>query len=254
MAFLKTILCLLLIIVAASPCGAKELTVVSGSYYPPYFQWDRIGKPGSMHGMLPDFLDAFAKEHPKYTFRHVMLTRRRMDMWMSDGRGDMMSLNNPMFVPRAERFLFTKPLWQVSDVVVSRAKEPVDYSRPEDLHGLRVGVRAGNGYGQLDEHLDSGAIHREAIGSVRQMLRMLLLKRLDALILPRYQVLLRAHEHDLDPSLFHFSETPVFTVDLCIQVQKEHADLVRDLNGFIERAHETGLLEGLERLYYDRLN
>lgn len=247
-------LALFALLLCLSSSWAKELTVVSGSFYPPFFRWNSLNDPKSMEGMLVEFLQTFEDQHPQYEFRHVMLTRRRMDLWMQTGRADIMSLNNPRFVSNPQEYLFTDPLWHVRDLVVTHVDRPVRYEEVDDLFGLRVGVLAGNGYGRLDRYLDSGRIPCERIGSVRQMLRMLRLGRVDALILPRYSVLHRAVEENMSTEIFVFSDTPVLSTGLSLQVQPKHDHFVETMNAFIRQSRKNGLLQQLERAHSNRFD
>jgi ABC-type amino acid transport substrate-binding protein len=238
---------LLAVLWLALPLRAEELTIVWADY-PPFAKGVRPdGKTQVKEGMLVDFLKAFSRQHPQYTFNNICVPRKRMDAMMLNGEAQAFFLNNPMFV-RAHRqeFIWSDPIWHTEDKVVTLAGKAFRFERPEDLFGKTIGKIFGNGYGEYDRFFEEGRIKAEDAKSPEALFKMALAGRVDAFIANTHTAPYEMRRAGLDPSRFTFSRKPVLAFDLSMQINRHCPDFRDQLNRFIAQSRRNGFLQRLE--------
>lgn len=234
----------LLMLMSSGAFAAQEILMVfgSGAGYPPFY----LAK--AEKGMFIDMIDAFEKKYPEYKIIRRDLPRKRMDQWMDEGKAQAFSLTNPIFMApeRAEKFLFTQPIWKTGDYVVFKAGKELPYSKPEDLFGVKLGTVRGNGYGILDPHLKSGKIPKNDVSRGKQLYDLLLKERVQAIVGNLHVFPYEAKLHKYDPNQFVFSKVPLFEFELMIQINPKNADFHKKIDQYITQAKQDGTLEKIE--------
>lgn len=230
--------------------SSTEIVMLFGVYPPFYMMEGELDETVAKGGIFIDFLEEFLKEYPQYEFTFQVVSRIRMDRMMDSGEAQAFSLNNPMFMgDSAENFLFTDPIFHTRDAVITRADDPFVYTKPEDLYGKNIGVILGYGYGEFDALFAEGKIKTNPVNSFPQLYRLLLSGRIDAFFgnihVNPYDMIL----NDFDPSLFQFSEESIFSFDLMTVINKAYTHFRDDMNQFIQKSKDSGLLEELVDRY-----
>ncbi len=117
-----------------------------------------------------------------------MLPRKRLDLAMS--QADWMGVVpwvSPQFFSDAamQRYVWSAPVMEDGDVVLSRRSQPVHYQNPESLYGLTLGGVAGHVYAEIDALVAAGLLQREDAPNTGSNLQKLLRGRVDVVFLPR---------------------------------------------------------------------
>ncbi|WP_147822438.1 substrate-binding periplasmic protein [Salidesulfovibrio onnuriiensis] len=246
-------LCLAILLFTAPGAAAREIVMVFGAGYPPFYMDGKTdGTDNNLEsGMFIDFLQKFEREHPQYSIRKIRLPRARMDQWMCEGRAHAFSLNSSLFVSpgHGDRYVFSEVIWRTGDHLAVRARSKLKYSRPEDLAGTRLGVVFGNGYGPLDPLIASGHIRAQKV--YRQSLLALMLEdgRIDAYPANRHVDPYLWKQEGFAPGTFRLLDKPLYEFDLGVQVCKGSEDFLNDLNAFIRKSRKNGFLEALAEVY-----
>lgn len=230
---------------------ARELVMVFGSSYEPFYHTNSQTNGAVVTGMFADLLDAFEDEHPSFSIRRVFLPRVRMDRWMETGRAQLFALSSPFFLPHGRRddFIYTQAIWTTGDHVVVTPESDIEDPRPEALVGKRLGVIRGNGYGPFDDYFEKGLIKDERANSMHHLYRMLQRGRVDAIIDNRHVGPYNLIKNGYDLDRFVFLTPAVYEFDLMTEARPEAADFIAAFDAFIGRAKENGLLEELWRRY-----
>lgn len=213
--------------------------------YPPFYM------AGLQEGMMIDLLNAFDEQSAEFTLVYTGLSRKRIDLAMSNGTAQASGLTNPMFISpeNVENFLFSIPIWTSGNYIMMRNNNQFPYARPEDLFDKKLGVLFGNRNGALDAYIEAGKITAVPIRTNDLLYRNLSIGRVDAVIANKHVALHEIKKLGLDASQFVFADTPLFEFELMMQVQKTHSVFVEQMNQFIEQSKHNGLLENLLKKY-----
>ena len=112
-------LCLSLL--TSSVFAKTDIIMVFGGEYPPYYNDTQSS------GMFIEFLRSFNQENPDYSIKFVPLSRRRIDVWIDNGKADAFSLAHEAFVPENVRadFHASEVIWETADKIVSPRSKPI---------------------------------------------------------------------------------------------------------------------------------
>ncbi len=174
---------------AALPCtawaDAEPQTVRLFAYHlkPPY-----MTHLARQEGLYFDFAAMLTLRAPRLRFRTEYLPRRRLDQELAADRLDGGALGvNPHWFrdPDRQLYLWSPPFMRDADVVVSRHEQPVSYSGPNSLVGMRLALPRGYFYAGINPLVAEGRIQREDSESEETALMMLSLGRADASIITR---------------------------------------------------------------------
>ncbi|WP_269533005.1 ABC transporter substrate-binding protein [Chitinimonas sp. BJYL2] len=148
------------------------------TYYadPPY-------SPASPDNLTSKLAQALtARSGGRYQFVATLLPRRRLDETLShpDWPG-MVAWANPRWFGDApmRRYLWSRPLMQDADLVISRKRQPVEYKQPESLIGLRVGGITGHRYVDLEALIQQNKVIRDDANTEHASLLKLKYERVD---------------------------------------------------------------------------
>ena len=120
-----------------------------------YFLWR-----GELLGFEYELARHFAKKHKLRVEMVVPPTREDLIPWLLEGKGDVIAASMTISSEReAQGVAFSRPYFKASEIVVTRADEPVDRLKgPEDLAGRTFVVRHSSSYWQTLEALKSQGI------------------------------------------------------------------------------------------------
>ncbi|MGM9514719.1 substrate-binding periplasmic protein [Roseateles sp. DB2] len=159
------------------------LPVLSYYDYPPFSTGPGQGLTRALLALLQD------RAGPLLPPLHEeLLPRRRVAALV--GRSDWIGLVpwvSPAWFqdPDQHRFIWTDPLMQDEDLVVSLKSQPVDYQGPASLRGLTLGGVFGHVYPETESLVKAGEVQRLDSFSQEACLRMLLMGRVHVIFMSR---------------------------------------------------------------------
>jgi len=169
---------------------AETITIYSYHNHPPFVT-------GKSTGLTFDLADALQKAPGNYKFEVRLVPRARLNALLKnwiEGRCEDGSCDKNWLVPWVNpKWGFIKgpvdnyiwhELFDDSNSIVSHSDNPIDYKSPESLKGhLFAGMR-GHRYVGIDDLVSRGEIKRVDGNRERDNLMKLLMKRVDATLLP----------------------------------------------------------------------
>jgi len=157
--------------------GAEKVALYTSYTDPPY----ATREVGNLTTLLADWLTRHAEG--RYEFVATQLPRRRMDLLLTKPDWDgVVAWGNPVWFndEARQRYAWSQPYMQDSDLVVSRKDKPVEYETGgRTLIGLKLGGIIGHRYAEIEPLLNSGQIVRDDAVSGEQSLRKLQHGRVD---------------------------------------------------------------------------
>lgn len=179
--YLPTIAVLLLV---ASAASAERLRLVTEEW-PSLIDDTRDGPQGILWEISRDVLSGLG-----YEVTLEFVPWRRAQRLVIEGKRDGI-IGIGINEQRELEFRFPEePLLLSETVLVSRKSEHVEYSGPDSLVGLQVGIS--QGYSYSSEIREATGFERIAMPGIDSGLRMLVLGRLDAILANRHVVLAEA--------------------------------------------------------------
>ncbi|MGE4291193.1 MAG: substrate-binding periplasmic protein [Desulfovibrio sp.] len=234
----------------AEDSGQELRMIFTSSGYMPFYS-DTAGATALDYdgaGMLVDLLRIFENAHPEYEFRHLRLPRSRANAWFRQGQADIYVLQSDFFAGiAAEHYAFSIPLWHTADLVYTLQGSTLRYSCPDDLCGVPTGIICGYGYGPLDPLLRAGDIPSTCVGTDRQLYRLLLDGRVQAIVANRHVLSYSMYRYGLNPLRVRAAGPPVYEFDLSVMVRKDRPEILDALNAFIRESRESGLMDDIAR-------
>lgn len=180
--------CLLLALGAASSghvlaVGGEGLPVLSYYDYPPFSTGPGQGLTHSLLALLQERAGPLLPP-----LQPALMPRRRVAaMVASRGWRGLVPWVSPAWFqdPARHRFIWTEPLMQDEDLVLSLKSQPVDYQGPASLKGLTLGGVFGHVYPETEALVMAGELQRLDSFSQDANLRMLLMGRVQAVYVSR---------------------------------------------------------------------
>lgn len=168
----------------ASHCAHAVETIEAWSFYasPPF-----LVDAATNAGLSKDLVDYLNKALAgKYDIKLVLLPRARLNKMIE--RGDKAVV---IFMPsmlfggvKGGRYLWTAPMCDDRQELVSRKLHSFEYDGPASLHGVRFGAMLGHVFPLLVEDMDAGKIVADRNTSEMSLVSMLLVGHLDVITLP----------------------------------------------------------------------
>ncbi|MCG8568665.1 MAG: transporter substrate-binding domain-containing protein [Spirochaetes bacterium] len=227
----------------------QKITMVFGDY-PPYYIGGILDENTQItKGMFVEFLYEFEKQFD-YEIIKICVPRKRIDLMMETGKAQVFSLTNPLFLgSEAEKYLFTEPIFYTKDVVVSLKENPLNYEKPEDLFGKKIGKVSGMRYGELDQYFANGKITPVDVTNEMALPEMLKRKRIDAYLGNSTVSPYKYKLENYDYSHLYFAEKPLIEFALMCQINKGETQFLKDMNDFIRTSKSNSFLQGLVDKY-----
>jgi len=221
--------CLLFLLFAVYICtafpppaaGKKEspgtITVSLSGGWPPYLIVDADGKVGEKEnkGILMDIFTEIARIL-EYRVNIVSYPEKR-DMVMLDKGLIDFRFDGKKWVDNPDRYFWSDPILESSDVLVFRKDDPVRFKNLWDLAGTTLITHLGYNYPPLSPYFTSGRIKRSDAPNNQSMLRMLKGERGDAAVMnKRVALWVMKNSRFLSRSGFSFS-SPVDSSPMALQ-------------------------------------
>lgn len=92
---------------------------------------------------------------------YVVLPRKRMEAAVQDGEVDVRCYFNPAWTQTPDQYVFSKPLFDASDMLVGNRSGPTLTSLAQIPQGATVGTVLGFFYPALDQRFQSQSLRRE---------------------------------------------------------------------------------------------
>lgn len=130
------------------------------------------------------WVDRFNQWQSKFQLRVEHMERGVLNQWIEEGNPYLILWANPLFfVSRDPMLLSSDTIFWDADILVSRKQQPIDYHRPADLIGYRLGGRRGFYHNGLNELSDEGKLRRIDADNDNQNYERLLQQEVDLFIM-----------------------------------------------------------------------
>jgi polar amino acid transport system substrate-binding protein len=238
----------LLLGLASLPVSALETIKVYSYHLKPPLITSEVARTGLYY----DAVHYFNKKSTQFHYELQYLPRRRLDLMVSSGAldGIVIGVSPVWFGDRNEiKYLWTSTLLSDVDEVVSNRKKPFEYSTPESLAGLRVGLVRGYYYFGVSEMADAAKLIRDDASSEDLNFRKLLADRIDVAIISRsnYDYVMK-HDPDL-VGQFYTSKKPHDQYDRRILVPLKYSRVYTDLNRIMLHINDDPVWNAILRNY-----
>ena len=191
--------------VFAAPGEAALAMFIAYADVPPYYLVNAVGRH---RGILADVIEEVVRPLGLAVAIRRLPDKRGWDM-LETGEVDVYASARE-WVPEPDRFLWTDSFMPNDDVLLCLAGSGLKYAGPESLHGKTVAGIKGFVYPALEAHFGPGAITRLDATSPEAMLELLRLRRADAVLVNRTEILWMFRNHrDLDAGRFRLIEPAV---------------------------------------------
>ena len=189
-------------------------------------------------GLYYDAVRYFNSKNKEYQFSLIYQPRRRLDLLVNSNNLDGIVIGvNPLWFGDKEekKYLWTSTLVSDVDEVISTNEKPFEYTGPDSLKNMRVGLVLGYYYYGLSELADNGSLKRDDATSEDHHFRKLLADRIDVAVISRsnYDYVMK-HEPDL-VGKFHISKKPHDQFDRRILLPLQYAKVHAILNGILQK-------------------
>lgn len=166
---LGAVLCVLTLLLGSPRAWAEDVTVWNYHNYPPYIV--DIEKERGLSYDLARILTSMSEG--RYQFRVTVLPRERLNMNLEAGQpGMVLWANHAWFGDDTRtRYLWTDPILNDRNVVISPMSVGFDYDGPRSLTGMTmVGVR-GHKYQDVGRLIEYGLVRRVDVRGERNLLQ-----------------------------------------------------------------------------------
>lgn len=226
--------CLLLIffVTLHSAQAATLRAIVSESNTPPYIM---ISDTQVYSGLVMDTLHELG-QRLNAEVKHYPIPRARIESWLSVGEADIWCFLNPAWVSQPAGFAWSVPLYQTTEVLVTRQNQPA-FTNLTQLYKKRIGTTRGFIYPQLEAAFAAKQLHRDDAISLQQNLERLQQGRLDAVISDSITYQYYATEHLPPLSANNFWSTPV---DNFCAVSLANPELAKRITDSLQQMQQDG--------------
>lgn len=232
-----------------SPYVFAESTLVfriqfQGNGFPPYVI---LEKGEETKGILVEVLEHIAFKH-KITVHFRKLPRNRVLGLLETGGIDAAPMAKE-WVSEPNRFVFTAPIARNRDVLFSLKSNPVIFSTPKDLSGIKIITRLGFKYPTFELWFKSGKIKRRDGNDEYGMLKMLLLKRGECAIINHLTGLWVIKQNPDLQNIYFVSDKEVADVGYRLVFNKKWKSFVMKFNNDLALMKKNGELKRIMSAY-----
>lgn len=245
----ELVLACLLVLPAVSLSASQEAADspafrinVSVGGYPPYAM---VAEDGSFGGILLELLQSALPEH------RILISefpRKRIDSFILGGVVDG-TFRAPEWTSEPDRFIFSDPILEVRDVLLSPRQRPLRYEGPASIHDKKVLAHLGYSYPELEPAFASGQAERHDLRDERDMFRRLLSgERYDAVVMGERVAHWVIQQEGWDG---HFVSYPIQSskVGYRLMMAPANADTMALFNSRLEALQNSGDLERILQRY-----
>lgn len=170
----RAVLALLLATAAGRAAAAPDINAWTYLDSPPY-----ITDAATNSGLARDLVDYLNRALAgRYRLKLAVIPRARLNLMLERGDRGVVLLAPSVVFPGP--YLRTDALLDDRQELLSRKENAVDYSGEDSLTGLRLGGMRGHSYPFIQAGIDAGRITVLRAQSEAALMKMLMLKRLDA--------------------------------------------------------------------------
>lgn len=202
-----TFVTLLCIATVAFAAGKTMTFSFPGEGWPPYV----IQTEDRASGIMPDVLAAIAEKY-QYTLNFIYVPDKRGTLMLENGTVDVRPKARE-WMEFPDRFLWTEPIVNSTDVLVFRKGHEFPFRTGDDLIGKTIGCIHGFGYPTLNALFENRQAFRHDVMDTEKLLGMLKLGRIDAAVtnelVARWII---RNDRELALNDFSFALRPVDTV------------------------------------------
>lgn len=212
--------------VMALPAFADTVSVYTYHNHPPFVL---EGGKGLSYEFV-DLLNKKSKGNPN--FKIEVVSRAQLDKLVAapDFGGTVAWVAPAWFKDKDKTvYLWSSPVMEDANVVLSNAASKIDYKDPSSLKGKQLGGITGHKYAGIDELVTAGDVKREDSDKERTNLRKLEASRIEATLLPRSTANYLMNEMDLTSKLF-IAPTPHSSYARHVLVAKNKPELQKIVN------------------------
>lgn len=123
-------------------------------------------------------------DHLQTPVSPVAIPHKRSSAMINEGHVDLYCFTNPAWAEDMEAVVWSEKLFNVSNLVIAKARVAKAIRSPYDLRGFFIGTIMGYTYPPLAPFMDHGQIKRVDTKSFEQNLKMLRNGRVEAAIVP----------------------------------------------------------------------
>ena len=144
------------------------------------------------------------------------------------------------------KYIFTKELYRVDNVIYSRAAEPFDYSNKKNIKKKKVAFVTGSDIKEIDELLARRYIKVRPCTSLEEAFRLLQREQVDLIIcssLGAYHVFM--NNEKIKQEAFYLVNQPIGTTSLHLAVSNRNPfgfDIIASFNAMFEQLTEEGII------------
>lgn len=241
-------LCFLLIVPTVGLGNVKKKIKVWSYYDVPPF----VESMPERRGLSFDWVEAMNRSsNSKYQYVLVILPRKRLDDYLSKKKKGVVAWVSPRFFgKRAEtEYNWSQTLFKEKQEILSFAETPFEFNgTKKGLRGLIVGGIAGHQYHLIDEAEKEGALNRYNTGNKKNLLRMLINKRLDIVTLPHSTVRYYERSMQLKGKLY-YSKQPLLVFSRKVLVPKHMSSILPVIDAQIKALKQASVLKGIYQKY-----
>lgn len=213
--------------------------------FPPYMIYDPDA--GIRQGILYDILVRLV-EPLGYRVVTDAIPRKRVAQMMQLGTLDV-SERAKEWEEDPGQYLWSDPVIEVENRVVSLAKAPLEFRSPRDLAGKTLATILGYTYPELDEVFQSGLVHRVDVLNPEAQLRMVLSGRADGAVLYGAVAEYTIRDAGLPKAQLALSRSSFGAVGYRYMFAKRWEALVPLVNRGLARLKESGDLDRITAAY-----
>lgn len=216
----------------------QNIKIICGYKFPPFYTATSKKDPSkNLSGTFIDFLNQFQKKYPKYKITFKCMPRARINKLLIRGKADGFALTDPMFLPKEAkyRYLASSPMWTIADHLLVHKDSPIKKVDLNSMTGATIAVLHGNDYGPLNFYFKNGQIKEHPVYSTKQILDLLLKKRVDAAICNKANLpgLIKTTHHSIEQ--FRLLKKPLYSFKLHLLVRNDHSDFLNDFNQYMKK-------------------
>jgi len=222
-------LLVLAIALLSSPTAAAEPLIAGSDRWAPFFMPDGDRPTGIAVDLMQE-----TQRRTGYEIKIQFLPNKRLRHATQTGLLDIVPLDSPAWnQPEHDTgYEYSEPILQIAEYAFVSGAGGFNPVRVEDLFGRTVGTMAGYHYRSLAQQFDKGLILRADVSTEQNLLNLLVRDRVDAILMDMFMFSYVLRRTETDPELVARA-IRLSTVDICIKVRRDHADLLPEINRMV---------------------
>ncbi len=234
---------LLILLFLLSALQGDTLSVAFGEYNDePLIFTDSSGAVTG--GIFAEIMDSLSsRSNTDYRLRNI--PRKRLEQYLISGKLDLYLKMNPKWVSDSTHFLWSVPLFQENDILVSRSSQPLQFN--DSLQHKKIGTILGFYYPTLQQKFESGLLIRTDAHSFKANMGKLKLNRVDAVVDSDILILFKIKE-ELDAKSYFIAPQKVASHSVHAIVSKT-AYRKKELLSVLKELRDDGTIDSILQKY-----